>query len=364
MFFGERILCVQLFMNLSNLLVKNRMISLGIHASVLTLLLLVALFINATLYGPSFLPEYFLQSHFLLSLLINFIFFYSVYFYIIYLRKRSKIFSKITRLFLLLLTTIIASVWLDLWLTETSWDLNNKLTRYFLIINSVSKVFYMSSALLTIGFVSLVIQKLKYNHLRLVTAETELAILKTQTNPHFLFNVLNTLYASAYKYGDTTTANGIGQMSALMRYALHSNQKECVLLEQEIEYIEQFIHLQKLRFQNNLTVNFDYVKANLDKTITPMLLMPIIENAFKYSIISGVKICIDISLGSSSDEFSCTVINPDHSEQIKASTQFHESGTGLVNLQKRLELLYPDQFELSNEISDGKYIARLIIKLC
>lgn len=220
----------------------------------------------------------------------------------------------------------------------------------------------MSSALLTFAIISLVIQKLHYNHLRLVTTETELAILKAQTNPHFLFNVLNTLYASAYKYGDTTTANGIGQMSALMRYALHSNQKEFVTIEQEIEYIDQFIHLQKLRFNNNLMVNFAHDKAHLHKKIAPMLLMPLIENAFKYSIISGLESSIDIMLESSGDAFSCAVVNPDHSEQVKASIQFNESGTGLVNLQKRLELLYPHRFELSHKIVTGNYMARLIIK--
>jgi len=348
--------------NLFSLLTKERLISIAIHTVILTLLVLIALFINATVKGPEHLPALFFKSNFSLNLLLNFCFFYAVYVLYKWLKIRVTMFTLTTLLLVLLLASTAASVLLDLSFVGSSFNINNNQSRYFLAINSISKIFYMCSALLTMGLVNLFIQKRQYSQLRLLTAETELAILKTQTNPHFLFNVFNALYASAYKSGDIETADGIGRMSGLMRYALHSNQQEFVTLEQEIEYIEQFIFLQKLRFNKILTVNFSYENADLSQEISPMLLMPIIENAFKYGIISSTKNHIEIILKSLNNKISCEVSNHDHSEQIKASSHFLESGTGLVNLTKRLKLLYPDKSSLKIDNSSGNYTIKLIIK--
>lgn len=118
-------------MNLSNFLVKDRMISVGIHTLILTLLLLIALFINSVVLGPIFLPDNFFKSHFILSITLNFCFFYLIYFYIKSLENKLNVFPKVIGLLLILITAIISSVWLDLFLAETPFNLNNKLTRYF-----------------------------------------------------------------------------------------------------------------------------------------------------------------------------------------------------------------------------------------
>ena len=153
-------------------------------------------------------------------------------------------------------------------------------------------------------------------------------------------------------------------MSSLMRYTLHSNQQEYVTLAQEIEYIDQFISLQQLRFGSKLIVSFQYDDIDLNRHLSPKLLMPLIENAFEYGVSVGAESLISIVLATRSDEFSCTVTNVDSSEQIKSSAHFCESGTGIDNLNKRLELRYPHQYTLQNERESGNYIARLIIKCC
>jgi two-component system LytT family sensor kinase len=351
-------------MELSRLLGKDRMVVVGVHASILTLLLLIALFLNATVRGPSILPNDFYKSQYTFNLLTNLCFFYLVYGYLKGTYKKINTFSRIIGLFFLLIIAVIFSVTIDLSVVDLAFSLNDRLARYFIVINTVSKTFYMVSAILVIALVNLLIQKRHYTQLRLATAEAELAIIKNQTNPHFLFNVLNTLYASAYKFGDYTTANGIGQMASLMRYTLHSNQQEYVTLAQEIEYIEQFIHLQKLRFGKNLSINFQYQHVDENKKISPMLLMPLIENAFKYGIFPGANSHISVALETDDNEVSCQVINPDSSQQVKASEHFNESGTGIHNLEQRLELLYPKKFTLHNERNSGTYTARLTIKCC
>ena len=351
-------------MGLSRLLDKDRMVIIAVHGSLLTLMLLIALFINATVRGPISLPDNFFKSQFSLSVFINLSFFYLIYVYLTWARKNVKTVNLVTGLFALLITAIACAVYRDLTVVGESQSFDNKLIRYFIVINTVSKFYYLLCALFTSALVTLLIQKRHYNQLRLATAQADLAIIKTQTNPHFLFNVLNTLYSSAYKFGDYTTANGIGQMSSLMRYTLHSNQQEYVTLAQEIEYIDQFISLQQLRFGSKLIVSFQYDDIDLNRHLSPMLLMPLIENAFKYGISVGAESLISIVLATRSDEFSCTVTNVDSSEQIKSSAHFCESGTGIDNLNKRLELRYPHQYTLQNERESGNYIARLIIKCC
>jgi len=364
LFYSANAVAVKIFMWLSRLLDKDRMVIFGVHASILTLMLLIALFINATVRGPVALPDNFFKSQFSLSVVINLSFFYVIYAYLNLAREKVKGLSFVAGLLALLITAIACTVYRDLAVVKQSQSVDIQLVRYFIVINTVSKFYYVLCAIVTTALVTLLIQKRHYNQLRLATAQAELAIIKAQTNPHFLFNVLNTLYASAYKFGDYTTANGIGQMSSLMRYTLHSNQQENVTLAQEVEYIEQFISLQQLRFGNKINVDFQCDEIDLNRQLSPMLLMPLIENAFKYGITSGKMSYISIVLATGSDEFSCIVTNLDSSELVKESAHFCESGTGIDNLRQRLELRYPHQYTLQNGRESGNYIARLMIKCC
>ncbi|MFT5162435.1 MAG: two-component system LytT family sensor kinase [Alteromonadaceae bacterium] len=184
-------------------------------------------------------------------------------------------------------------------------------------------------------------QQIKAQH-----TQTELDLLKSQVHPHFLFNTLNTLYSSSYEYGDEQTANGIGKLSHLLRYMLYETKAEQVPLENEIDYLQDYIDLQTLRFGQEVTVTFT-VNGDPDNiTVAPMLFITLIENAFKHGISvakhSTIVIQIDITL----DKVVLSVENDIHRQRAKSVLEGHAGGLGLENLQRRLALLYPQRHQL------------------
>ena len=194
--------------------------------------------------------------------------------------------------------------------------------------------------------------------------QTELKFLKSQINPHFLFNTLNHVYASALSDGSERTAKGIAKLSNLLRYMLYESNVSVIALEKELNYIENYIALQKQRFTGKKQV--PQIKVNLDidrpnhYVIAPMLLISFVENAFKHGISKNQVSTIDIQLKVEEQwlkfEISNTV-NPYGGQQpIKEA-----SGLGLQNTQRRLELLYPEQHVL--DIVPGEEVFQVILSL-
>lgn len=165
--------------------------------------------------------------------------------------------------------------------------------------------------------------------------KTELAFLRSQLNPHFLFNTLNSLYALAIKRS-ADTPGGIMQLSQLMRYALYETNEERVNLSKELEMITNFVELQKLRLPLDFPVDFE-VKGNVEQVwIEPFLLMPLVENMFKH----GAKFA---AISVSVDEGSLTLLTSNGVQQPVAGAP---GGIGLDNLQRRLAHLYPGRHQL------------------
>ncbi|OJJ16262.1 hypothetical protein BKI52_33755 [marine bacterium AO1-C] len=194
--------------------------------------------------------------------------------------------------------------------------------------------------------------------------QTELKFLKSQINPHFLFNTLNNLYASALSDGSERTAKGIAKLSNLLRYMLYESNVSVIALEKELNYIENYIELQKQRFSGKSKIPQINVEVDIDHpdeyVIAPMLLISFVENAFKHGISKNKTPTIDIRLKAEQQwlkfEISNT-INPYGGEQpIKEA-----SGLGLQNTQRRLELLYPDQHVL--DIVPGEEVFQVILSL-
>ncbi|HAS40445.1 MAG TPA: hypothetical protein DCS93_08200 [Microscillaceae bacterium] len=194
--------------------------------------------------------------------------------------------------------------------------------------------------------------------------KTELKFLKSQTNPHFLFNTLNNLYASALSDGSERTAKGIAKLSNLLRYMLYESNVNVIALEKELNYIENYIELQKQRFSGKTQVPQVNVEVDIDRphgyVIAPMLLISFVENAFKHGISKNQMSTIDIRLKVEQQwlKFEVTnTVNPYGGEQpIKEA-----SGLGLQNTQRRLELLYPDQHVL--DIVPGEDIFQVVLSL-
>jgi len=194
--------------------------------------------------------------------------------------------------------------------------------------------------------------------------KTELKFLKSQTNPHFLFNTLNNLYASALSDGSERTATGIAKLSNLLRYMLYESNVSVIALEKELNYIENYIELQRQRFSGKTKVPQINVEVDIDRphdyVIAPMLLISFVENAFKHGISKNQTSTIDIRLKVAQQwlKFEITnTINPYSGEQpIKEA-----SGLGLQNTQRRLELLYPDQHVL--DIIPGEDVFQVVLSL-
>jgi len=182
---------------------------------------------------------------------------------------------------------------------------------------------------------------------------TELAYLKSQVNPHFLFNTLNNIYSLAYKH-DPETPDAIMKLSLLMRYMLYESNDTLVCLEKEVDHINNFIDLQKLRLREQTSIKL-HVQGDLKgKQIAPMLLMTLVENAFKHGLVSKNEIGIIMNLVVQEDglRFSTTNNTSTHKKR-------QYGGIGLENLRRRLNLLYPNQHQLTFEEKDGTFYATL-----
>lgn len=206
-------------------------------------------------------------------------------------------------------------------------------------------------------------KQLTINALTNETQKAELDNLKAQVNPHFLFNTLNTIYARAIKT-DKTTAELILKLSNGFRYFLHEGQQETVTLVKEISHLQDYIDLQKERLQNKVTINFSTETSDVNQHITPLLLIPFVENAFKYtSILKGNEHTISISIIEKSNtlEFKCK--NPFNDNEKEEKNEWIKSGIGISNTKKRLESLYPKKHQLIIDNNNSEFTITLIIQL-
>jgi two-component system, LytTR family, sensor kinase len=189
----------------------------------------------------------------------------------------------------------------------------------------------------------------------------ELAFIKAQVNPHFLFNTLNTIYATALTENAPKTAEGVARISSLMRYSLHDAQENDVLLMKEFSYIEEYVSLQRMRIGVNNSVDFEMTVA--DDTpdsvrIAPMMIIPLIENAFKHGLSSIGESYIKIRITVIDRHLCVLVQNKSHTGSASEC-----GGVGLLNLRKRLAHLYPDKHDLSIDNNGNKFSVTLKIKL-
>jgi LytS/YehU family sensor histidine kinase len=190
--------------------------------------------------------------------------------------------------------------------------------------------------------------------------KTELSLLRSQVNPHFMFNVLNNMVALARKQSDLLEPSLI-KLSSLMRYMLYETGEQKVSLEKETEYLQSYIDLQLQRFGKKLTVNVDLKTADKRYEIEPMLLIPFVENAFKHGTGLMEQAQIDISLSALNNRLFFNVKNnyDPASQEIKDDA----SGIGLANVQRRLELLYDHNHQLDISRNGHTFSVSLQIQL-
>ena len=188
---------------------------------------------------------------------------------------------------------------------------------------------------------------------------TELSFLKSQVNPHFFFNTLNNIYSLAVVQSEQT-APAVMKLSSIMRYILTETQTNLVPLQNEVDFITNFIDLQQVRLTDKVQVDFKAEGDIANKQIAPLLFIPFVENAFKYGVSTKEKTTINIHLTAKEDTVSLTVIN----SIVKADKGIQETtGIGINNVKRRLELLYPDKHVLDVSQVDNKFIVHLDIHL-
>jgi len=188
---------------------------------------------------------------------------------------------------------------------------------------------------------------------------SDLAFLKSQINPHFLFNILNNICSLARKKSDHTE-NAIIKLSQIMRYMLQDSKDEKVSLGKEVEYLESYIQLQQLRISDQVKISFTVEGDPESFFIEPLLLIPFVENAFKHGVSYHEPSVIEIRLALSSESLFFTVQN--NIVKHKDETLEPGSGIGLKNVMRRLDLLYPEQHNITIT-DDGKlYLAELTLQ--
>ena len=189
---------------------------------------------------------------------------------------------------------------------------------------------------------------------------SELAFLKSQVNPHFLFNILNNICSLARKKSDDTET-AIIQLSRIMRYMLYDSKDEKVSLEKEVEYLQNYIDLQRLRISDSVIITFT-IEGNIEREmVEPMLLIPFVENAFKHGVSYLEESNIGIRLVIDSRKLHFHVENNRFKKNDDPVQQ--ESGIGLKNVLRRLDLLYPGTHSIDIEENATKYIVNLEISL-
>ena len=194
--------------------------------------------------------------------------------------------------------------------------------------------------------------KNKFLETQLQLKEQELKFLKMQIHPHFLFNTLNTLYGFALKKSDDAP-DMILKLSNLLDYILYQVDKPLVLLPDEVNHIEDYISLEKMRFQESLKVSFKKEIHQENIEIAPMLLLPFVENAFKHGLQVDGVLKVDIYLKTTFDSLIFKIVN---STKIN---EFSKKGIGLENIKKRLEMLYGASYQLDISQTENAFKVEL-----
>lgn len=266
---------------------------------------------------------------------------------ILFVRKRYTVYS---------LSVIIIIVAFSYFYYIYFFQVYEVKNNYFQWFADISFVLIITTAIKLIkdGFTQkIMMQEIASRQLRM-----ELDLLKSQINPHFLFNTLNSLFSMALEKNDTALAKSLSNLSNLMRYSIYDIKENTVPLAKEVDQIQRFIELQKLRFDEKDDIHIAFnTSGNLNNiNIQPMLLFPFIENAFKHGISVFQYSNIEINLSAEINGLDFSVTNTIHRSENPGSSRI-----GLVNVKRRLELLYPAEHTLRIEDDGSRYSIQLRI---
>ena len=191
-------------------------------------------------------------------------------------------------------------------------------------------------------------------------AKAELSNMRNQINPHFLLNTLNNIYALT-AFDAPKAQQAIQELSRMLRHILYDYQQPSVTISDEVEFLQNYVNLMRIRMSDSVDVTFQTSIANPQQEVAPMLFISLVENAFKHGVSPSEPSFIHISIEGSDNQVVCDIKNSNHP---KAASDHSGHGIGLQQVQRRLDLSYPDHYEWQHgPTSDGTYQSRIVIDL-
>lgn len=280
-----------------------------------------------------------------------------------YFSKKWKIFKVIIVTLFLIAFSVFIYIIINHYIV-LNWFLKNNFSFSENLI--LGSVLYSLFILVFVAGIAVTIKLIRMNiHQNRVSQEilkmkleTELSLLKSQTNPHFLFNTLNNIYSLAIKNSEHT-APVIMRLSKLLRFMLYESNKEQIFIVEEIKLLEDYIELEKIRYTDKLTISVEKFISTPSEKITPLLLLPLIENAFKHGASESMKAAfIKIKINETGGILNVIITNSKEANETKTTNQ----GLGLKNVQRQLELTYKD-FKMEVKDEEEVFKVKLMIDL-
>lgn len=264
-------------------------------------------------------------------------FYYFNYYYLI----PKFYFTKKNRIYFGIITGSLLFMFLIMQMNEAFSPFYQAPIKYgeFLFLFSI-KIRFIMIVLLSLGIAN-------YNRLKQIEEEklkAELSYLKAQINPHFLFNTLNSVYALTVQKSDSAPES-ITKLSAIMRYSITDAVQDFVALDKELNYLNAYVELEKLRLTEKVKLNYTVSGLTTGKQIAPLIFIPFVENAFKYGVSTKENSVIDIAITIDKNNLDVSVKNT----KIRTDSK-NKLGLGIENTKKRLNLIYPEKHNL--EIKD------------
>lgn len=321
--------------------------------------MLVSIVLFAAFQGREIKSEdtgYFISFIFGVAIIPPIVSFYSHYFHLFpnYLQRRKILASVLVSGLLAVTATLTGFVFIALTNEETMGCVKMGLP-YASSFTIGLSIFFGIIALILKGFGTWYKELKLKEELLEKTHRMEMALVKAQLDPHFLFNTLNNIDV-LIDINPAKASQYLKKLSDIMRFMLYQTKDEKIPLTKELEYIEKYIELQKIRTSNPNYVQFKISGTPEEKKVAPMVFIPFIENAFKHSINKKIDhaVAIDIQIEDHSILFKCQ--NKFHPQQL---SQNGENGLGNELIQKRLHLLYPEKHVLTTGRENGHYNVEL-----
>lgn len=325
------------------------------------LLVLMLLFVPSSVYtmyiARKNVPVYLLNFVVTNGVLLLIIYVNLLYLIPVYLKKKQY------RLYILFIGILVAFVVFVLyWMQEKVQDTlkyPDEPIIFFIVSTTVNIVQYLLISFFLFNMREKMLQQKRMDEISLEKLKTEINYLRAQINPHFLFNTLNNLYGLALEKSEKTPEI-VMRLSKMMDYMLYESDDARVYLKKDVENIENYIAIERIRQGNNADIRFSVTGDAGYQKIVPLLLLPLIENGFKHGVNKQIHAAwLDIQLQILPGEVQLTVRN-----NYKETQQEEDrNGIGLANLKKRLELFYPGKYNLFTSQNENQFEARLSIQL-